>query len=64
LFLYRSLPPNEIEAALALSREMFAGRLSPAGFLRSLNPGVVSAVARASAEMVSTRREQLLRYAG
>ena len=63
LFLYRSLRPEEIEQALALSREMFAGRLPPGEFLRRLNPGVVSAVARASAEMVSTRRDQLLRYA-
>lgn len=63
LFLYRSLRPEEIEQALALSREMFAGRLPPGEFLRRLNPGVVSAVARASAEMVSTRRGQLLRYA-
>jgi hypothetical protein len=63
LYLYRSLRPEEIEQALALSREMFAGRLPAGDFLRRLNPVVVSAVARASAEMVSTRREQLLRYA-
>lgn len=62
LFLYRSLRPAEIEQALALSQEMFAGRLPAGEFLRRLNPQVVSAVARASAEMVSTRREPLLRY--
>jgi hypothetical protein len=63
LFLYRSLRPEEIEYGLALSRQMFAGELSASDFLRRLNPDVVSAVARASAEMVFTRREQLLRYA-
>jgi hypothetical protein len=62
LFLYRSLRPEEIEHALALSQEMFAGRLPPGDFLRSLNLEVVAAVARASAEMVTTRRKQLLRY--
>lgn len=63
LFLYRSLRPEEIEQALALSQEMFAGRLPPGEFLKRLNQGAVSAVARASAEMATTRREQLLRYA-
>lgn len=63
LFLYRSLRPEEIRQALALSQEMFAGRLPPGDFLRRLNQEVVSAVARASAEMVTTRRKQLLRYA-
>jgi hypothetical protein len=63
LFLYRSLQPEEVEHALALSQEMFAGRLPPGKFLKLLNREVVSAVARASAEMATTRREQLLRYA-
>jgi hypothetical protein len=63
LYLYYSLRPAEIETALDLSGEMFSTRLAPGDFLRQMNPEVVSALALASAEMVPTRREKLLRYA-
>lgn len=63
LFIYRRISPDKIESALQLSQEMFAGRLSHAEFLRRLDPSLVAPIARASAAIVSTRREKLLQFA-
>jgi hypothetical protein len=42
---------------------MFAGRLSHAEFLQRVSPELVAPIARASAAMVITRRDKLLRFA-
>jgi len=63
LFIFRRMAPQQIERAMRLSQEMFAGRLSHRDFLRELGPGLVAPIARASAAMVATRREKLLRFA-
>lgn len=62
-FLYSSLGPAGTERALRLARDMFAGRLFPETFLQSVDAPVIRAVARATAEMVPTRRDKLLEYA-
>jgi hypothetical protein len=62
LFIYRRMSPEQIERAMRLSQEVFAGRLSHAEFLRQIGRGLVAPIARASAAMVSTRREKLLRF--
>ncbi len=59
-FIFKSLEPAEFERSLKLTREMCAGRITPHEYLKQLNHPVVSAVARASAAMVLTRREKLL----
>lgn len=63
LYVYVSLPPEERLAAFELATHMFAGEISADEFLRRMDQGLVSSVARASAEIVLTRRERLLRYA-
>ena len=63
LFVYKSLTQDEMRLALALAREMFAGRLSAQAFLEQTKPEVVRTIARASAAMVLTRSAQLNRYA-
>jgi hypothetical protein len=63
LFIYKSVPPDRLEALLPPAQEMFAGRLSPEAFLARVDSPVVSVVARACAVMVYTRREKLLRFA-
>lgn len=62
LFLYKRLRPEEQERSLERAREMFAGRLSAQDFLASLDRGVVSAIAKASAAMALTRGKLLLRF--
>lgn len=62
LFIYRSLPPEAVEQAAAWTDEMFAAHLAPGDFLRRLPTALVGAIARASAKMVITRSEALLRY--
>lgn len=63
LFLYKQLKPIAISGLLQQARQMFAGRATPAEFLAQVEPTVRSAIARACAEMVFTRRELLLEYA-
>jgi len=62
LFVYKSLAPNRVNDLLKLAKELFAGSVSPAGFLARVETGVLSPIAYASAEMVYTRREQLMKY--
>ncbi len=62
LFIYKSLSPGEFNRAFDAAQEMFACRISPAAFLQQLNPQIVSAVARASAAMATTRSQALQKY--
>ncbi len=63
LFIYKSLPPQEIGAALQLAQEMYSGEISPDAFLTRINRAVVAPIASASALMVFTRRLALSKYA-
>lgn len=62
LFVYKSLPPNKVNNLLKLAKELFLGGVSSGGFLSRVDPVVLSPIAFASAEMVYTRREQLMKY--
>jgi hypothetical protein len=63
LFLYKRLSPEEIHRLTRLAKEMFEGRLNPEQFLAQIDRPTLCSIARASAEMVITRRKELLRYA-
>ncbi|MFM8321413.1 MAG: hypothetical protein ACKOC5_10895 [Chloroflexota bacterium] len=63
LFIYRSLTAEQIARSSLLADEMFAHRLTPGELLDRLEPAVVQPIARAAAQMVITRREDLLRFA-
>lgn len=63
LYVYMSLPPEELTACFELAGRMFDQKVSADEFLRRADQGVVTAVAQASAEVVFIRRDQLLRYA-
>lgn len=63
LFVYQHLSPDRFAGHLALAREFFSGRLPPDQFLAVIAQELLAPIARAAAEMVSTRREELLRYA-
>ncbi len=62
LFVYLSLPPEKIDQAMSWAEAMFNGQLSYGDFLQRLDASVVKPIARASARMVFTRSEKLLRY--
>lgn len=62
LFVYCTLPPDEIDRAAVLAHEVFAGRLSHREFLHHLDPEVIRPIARASAKMVFTRANALMKY--
>ncbi len=63
MYLYKSLGPKRCDQLLELAREMFAGFIQAQDFLAQLDYPVRQAIARASAAMVVTRREELLKYA-
>jgi hypothetical protein len=63
LYVYMSLPPQELSACFEMAGSMFAEQITADEFLRRMDPAVVSVVAIASAEIVLIRRDQLLRYA-
>jgi len=62
LFVYKRLSPIRVNDLLDLAKEMFMGGISSSGFLSRVDPGVLSPIASASAEMVYTRREELLKF--
>jgi hypothetical protein len=62
-FLYKNLGPAKIKQLLNDAKDMFDGKLNAQDFLDKIDKPVVSAIAKASASMVVTRREELLRYA-
>jgi len=63
LFIYKSIPPDKIVHYMERSQLMFSGKISADDFLTEMDPAVVRAIASASAIMVFTRREGLLKYA-
>jgi hypothetical protein len=64
LFVYKTISPENVKRLLARAAELYAGRLAPHDFLMELDPAVLQPIARASATMVFTRRQQLLQYGG
>lgn len=62
LYLYRSVPAERFDQYWNAAQAMFHGELSAGAFLEQLDRRVLSVVACAAAQMVSTRRKQLLRY--
>jgi 4'-phosphopantetheinyl transferase EntD len=58
------MSPEKVTQSLQRAEEFYAGRLSAHDFLMELDPNVLQPIARASAVMVFTRRQQLLKYAG
>jgi hypothetical protein len=64
LFVYKAIPPEKIEQYLLRAQSFFSGVLSPAEFLKGIDPSVVHPIARASSIMVFTRRQALLKFAG
>jgi hypothetical protein len=63
LFVYLFLEPQGMRRAFSLTQDLFAGSITPDGYLRQLDRGLVSAVANAVAQMDASRRERLLEYA-
>jgi hypothetical protein len=61
-FLYKNIGPVKIKQFLDDAKDMFDGKLSAQEFLDKVDKPVVSAIAKASASMVVTRREELLQY--
>jgi len=64
LFVYKSVPPEKIQAYMKRALEFFSGQLSPEEFLHIIDPSIVQPIARASSVMVFTRRQALLKFAG
>jgi len=62
VFLYSNLGPAKIKQVLGFAKELFDGRMKAHVFLTQIDPTVVAVIAKASASMVSTRREKLLEY--
>jgi len=62
LFIYKNLNPEKQTRFLSLAKDMFLGKLHPEDFLTQIDHEVVAAVARASAAMVVSRREELLKF--
>lgn len=62
LYLYRSVPTERFDQYWNAAQAMFCGKLPAEAFLQQLDPHILSVIACAAAEMVSTRRKQLLRY--
>jgi hypothetical protein len=63
LFLYKSITPEKIEEFMRRAQLFFAGKISADDFLLEMDRPVVRAIASASAMMVFTRRQGLLKYA-
>ncbi|HEY3313167.1 MAG TPA: hypothetical protein VGK00_16125 [Anaerolineales bacterium] len=64
LFIYKTVPPQQIPPYLERARSFQAGSLSPEDFLAAIDPQVLRPIARASSIMVFTRRQALLKFAG
>jgi len=58
-FIYRMLGEDAMETAAERAREMFSGRMDPGSFLDSLDPRIVSVVARAASNLAFTRSARL-----
>ena len=64
LFIYKAIPPEQITLYLHRAQDLYRGVLSPAEFLKGIDPLIVRPIARASSIMVFTRRQALLQFAG
>ncbi len=64
LFIYKTVPPENIPTILHRAQDFYSGALSPDRFLAEIDPNVVEPIARASSIMVYTRRHALLMYTG
>lgn len=64
LFIYKSMPPEQIRHFLQRARQFYAGALSSTDFLAEIDPEIVQPIARACSIMVYTRRQALLKFAG
>jgi hypothetical protein len=64
IFVYKAVPPEMIAEYLSRAQDFYSGKLSPADFLKGIDPMVVQPIARASSIMVYTRRQALLQFAG
>jgi hypothetical protein len=64
LFVYKAISPERIAHYLLCAQDFYAGVLSPADFLKKIDPLVIEPIARASSIMVYTRRQALLEFAG
>ncbi len=63
LFIYKSLSSEEIDHYLKRAELMHQNAITADQFLKEMKPSVVTGIAQASAVMVFTRRQALLRYA-
>lgn len=64
LFVYKSIPPDDLPATMQKVKAFHAGKLPAPQFLAALDRRLVRPIALASAIMVFTRRQALLRFAG
>lgn len=62
-YLYKSMGMYRVHYYLEPAQEMFSGKKTPLEFLEAVDSHMISIIASACAEMVPTRREQLLQYA-
>jgi len=62
LFVYKSLRIEEQDQLFELTKTVFNGELSADEYLKKVPSQLLSTIARASAELVITRREKLLAY--
>jgi len=62
LFLFKSLPPEEIERSLRLAAALRSREIDAETFLTRIDPKVIGPIANASAIMVFTRRQALERF--
>lgn len=63
LFIYKSISPEDILRYMERAHLMFSGQLSAHDFLMEMDRHVVKAIASATAMMVFTRRQTLMKYA-
>ena len=62
LFIYSSLGPENTMKLVQVAKEMFDGKLDAQEFLNHIDKSTVSAIAKASSMIVTTRSEALLRF--
>lgn len=63
LFIYKSMSPESITYFMERAQLMFDGKLAPHDFLMEMDRPVVRSIASATAMMVFTRRQALMKYA-
>jgi hypothetical protein len=63
LFIFKSIPFEQIEKYLAIAQQMISGKITAHEFLLKLDKSIVGPIAQASSIMVYTRRAALMQYA-